>query len=58
METWTQWQNEVVMLFRSDFEDLLGHISIDEVDWPAWRVYYQQGRSPRSAIERALELDL
>ena len=58
METWTQWQSEVVKLLRRDFEDLLGLISIEEIDWPAWQPYYQQGRTPRSAIERALELDL
>jgi hypothetical protein len=58
METWTQWQNEVVMLLRRDFEEMLGIISIEEIDWPAWHAYYQQGRSPRSAIERALELDV
>ena len=57
METWTQWQSEVVKLLRRDFEDLLGLISIEEIDWPAWHPYYQQGRTPRSAIERALELD-
>jgi hypothetical protein len=58
METWTEWQSEVVMLLKRDFEEVLGHISIEEIDWPSWRNYYEQGRSPRSAIERALELDL
>lgn len=58
METWAQWQREVVKLLQRDFEGLLGHISIEEIDWAAWHPYHQQGRSPRSAIERALELDL
>jgi hypothetical protein len=58
VETWTQWQSEVVKLLQRDFQEVLGHISIEEIDWPAWQPYYQQGRSPRSAIERALELDL
>jgi hypothetical protein len=58
METWTEWQSEVVMLLRRDFEEVVGPISIDDIDWPAWQHYYHQGRSPRSAIERALELDL
>jgi hypothetical protein len=43
---------------RRDFEDPFGLISIEEIDWPAWHPCYQQGRTPRSAIERALELDL
>jgi hypothetical protein len=58
MDTWAQWQSEIVMLLRRDFEEMLGQISIEEIDWPAWHQYYEQGRSPRSAIERALELDL
>jgi hypothetical protein len=58
METWTEWQIEVVKLLKRDFEEILGQISTEEIDWPAWHPYYQQGRSPRSAIERALELDL
>jgi hypothetical protein len=58
METWTQWQREVVKLLRRDFEDLLGDIFDRRDRLAAWHFYYQQGRSPRSAIERALELDL
>jgi hypothetical protein len=58
MEPWSQWQNEVVSLLKGDFEQTLGHISLDDVDWSSWRPLYEQGRSPRSAIERALERDI
>lgn len=58
IETWAEWQNEVVTLLRRDFEEVFGLISIEEIDWPAWHPFYEQGRSPRSAIERALELDV
>jgi hypothetical protein len=35
-----------------------GHIGLEDIDWPSWRVFFQQGKSPRAAIERALERDL
>jgi hypothetical protein len=55
---WEQWQHDIVALLKSDFGDALQVISIDDVDWPSWQGLYAQGRSPRSAIERALERDL
>jgi hypothetical protein len=58
MQPWTQWQQEVVALLKGDFEQTLGQISIEDVDWSSWRPLYDQGRSPRSAIERALERDI
>jgi hypothetical protein len=36
----------------------LHHISIDDVDWTAWRCFYEQRKTPRASIERALERDL
>jgi len=51
-------QQEVVALLKSDFADTLQEILIDDVDWPSWHELYVQGRSARSAIERALERDL
>ena len=55
---WEQWQHDIVALLKSDFGDSLQVISIDDVDWPSWQGLYAQGRSPRSAIERAMERDL
>jgi hypothetical protein len=55
---WEQWQHDIVALLKSDFGDALQIISIDDVDWPSWQELYAQGRSPRAAIERALERDL
>lgn len=55
---WEQWQQDIVALLKSDFGDALQVISIDDVDWPSWQGLYAQGRSPRAAIERALERDL
>jgi hypothetical protein len=55
--SWTQWQETVVALLRTDFNESLRHIGFDEVDWPSWRVFYNEGRTPRAAINRALERD-
>jgi hypothetical protein len=58
MQTWEQWQSEIVTLLQKDFEEALQHISLDDIDWPSWHGLYLQGKSPRAAIERALERDL
>jgi hypothetical protein len=55
--SWTQWQREVLALLRADETGVLQAIEIDEVDWEAWRSLYVVGRSPRSAIDRALARD-
>jgi hypothetical protein len=57
-QDWTRWQREVVALLRGDFRDTFTSISVDRVDWSSWRHFYVQGRSPRAAIELALERDL
>ena len=57
MQPWAQWQSEVVALLKRDFVEALV-VSLDDIDWPSWRPFYEQGRSPRAAIERALERDL
>jgi hypothetical protein len=54
---WTQWQEAVVELLRTDFTEALHHIGFDEVDWASWRIFYNEGRTPRAAIDRALERD-
>jgi len=56
--TWTQWQNDVVALLEKDFVETLQQISMDDIDWPSWHDYFVQGKSPRAAIDRALERDL
>jgi hypothetical protein len=53
-----QWQCEVLTFLQADFEEVLQHVSLDDVDWPAWRRFYEEGRSPRAAVDRALERDL
>jgi hypothetical protein len=54
---WSQWQGRVLALLRDDVSGVLKSINLDEVDWEAWRSFYIEGRSPRSAIDRALARD-
>jgi hypothetical protein len=56
--TWERWQEEVVALLRSDFDGELRQTTLDDVDWVSWKPFFIQGRSPRAAIERALERDI
>jgi hypothetical protein len=58
METWVQWQAEVLVELGIELEEVLHFVSMDDVDWPSWRNYYLEGRSPRAAVNRALERDL
>ena len=54
---WMQWQLAVLAVLRADFVGVLQKIDLDDVDWDAWRRFYSEGRTPRSAVNRALELD-
>jgi hypothetical protein len=54
---WTQWQSAVLALLRADVTGVLRSLEIDDVDWDQWRSFYTEGRSPRSAIDRALARD-
>jgi hypothetical protein len=52
MGSWNRWQEAIVQLLQDDFQ-----VGFDEVDWDSWRTYYEEGRSPKAAIDRALERD-
>jgi hypothetical protein len=52
---WEIWQCQVVDLLRSDLFPELQVTTLDDVDWLTWQPFFSQGRSPRQAIERALE---
>lgn len=57
--SWNQWCEGVVAVLRAELADTLRHIHIGtvDVDWPAWRRYYESGRTPQAAVARALERD-
>jgi hypothetical protein len=58
MLSWNQWCEAVVRVLRVELADTLRHITLDDVDWEAWRCFYEGGRTPRAAVNRALERDL
>ena len=55
---WEEWQAGVVTVLRADFHDVVHDISSEDIDWDAWRPLYDEGRSPQSAVSRALLRDL
>lgn len=55
--SWAEWQCAVLALLRIDFAEVLQFIGMDEVDWDSWRSFYSEGRTPKAAIDRALERD-
>jgi hypothetical protein len=57
LQTWALWQRTVLALLQADVSGVLATIRLDEVDWDAWRTFYAEGLSPRSAIDRALARD-
>ena len=58
MQTWTEWQYEVVSLLREDLDQFTQCTSLDDVDWAAFQTFFLEGRSARAAVNRALERDL
>lgn len=58
MQPWAQWQAEVVATLSNELGEVIDPVSLDDVDWVAWYGLYLDGRSPRAAVNRALERDL
>ncbi|HEY6641779.1 hypothetical protein [Povalibacter sp.] len=52
-DTWTLWRRDVVAAIRSDFPEVLQDIGENDIDWDAWRAYYDRGRSPQQAVDDA-----
>jgi len=54
VDTWTEWQEEVVAVLRTDFAAVLEDIGSEEIDWDAWRPYFDEGKAPRDAVRHAV----
>jgi hypothetical protein len=52
-DTWTQWRQGVVTAIRNDFPEVLQDIGENDIDWDAWRPYYDKGHSPQEAVDQA-----
>lgn len=53
-ENWSDWQYKVVAIIRHEYEEVLSDVENEDIDWDAWRPLYDEGRSPRAAVEWAL----
>jgi hypothetical protein len=56
-DSWADWRSQVVAVIRKDFHDLLDDIDDEDIDWEAWRPLYEEGRSPKAAVDRAFVRD-
>jgi hypothetical protein len=48
-----EWRQQVVALIRRDFNHVLPDIGEDDIDWDAWQSLYEEGCSPKEAVDRA-----
>jgi len=56
--SWARWQHGVMSVIRIEFEELFAYVDRDDVDWNAWRPLYDEGRSPKAAVDRAFARDI
>jgi hypothetical protein len=56
-ETWNDWRRQVVAVIRYEMHEVLPDVQEDDVDWDAWRVLFDRGRSPRQAFDEAFLRD-
>ena len=57
-EHWSEWRRGVICTIRAHFGGILDQVGEDDVDWEAWRPLYDEGRSPKAAVERAFLRDI
>jgi hypothetical protein len=58
MDAWHDWQAGVVDVLRGLLAEVMPDVRREDVDWEAWRPFFEEGRSPRAAVDRAFLLDL
>lgn len=57
-ESWTSWRQGVVAVIRREFQDVFDQVDDADIDWEAWRPLFEEGRSPKSAVDRAFLRDV
>lgn len=58
LQSWQQWCAGVVVEIRHDLREVLEDVKDADIDWDAWRPFYEEGRSPRAAVDRAFLRDV
>lgn len=51
--SWVYWQQEVVETIRDLYHELFSDVEREDIDWDAWRPLFDEGRSPRAAVNCA-----
>jgi hypothetical protein len=57
-DSWLDWRRQVVAVIRRDFSELLPDIGEEDIDWDAWRPLYEEGCSPKAAVDQAFVRDV
>jgi hypothetical protein len=52
-DRWREWQQQVLAIIRSDFRSVLADVEWDDIDWETWQPLFEQGASPREAVQTA-----
>jgi len=55
--SWVYWQQEVVETIRDLYHELFSDVEREDIDWDAWRPLFDEGRSPRAAVNCAFVRD-
>jgi hypothetical protein len=58
IDTWSDWQQQVIAAIRVDLRDVLDDVGTDDVDWDAWRPLFDEGRTPQAAVAKAFLRDV
>lgn len=53
LDDWAEWREQVVAQIRADFPEVLQDVGEDDVAWEAWRPLFDEGHSPRAAVDSA-----
>lgn len=56
--SWIDWRQGVVAVIRDAFRGVLDSVEDTDIDWDAWRPLFEEGRSPKAAVDKAYLRDL
>ena len=57
LESYDRWQQDVVRLLHESYAEVLGSVALNDIEWSAWKPFFDNGLAPRRAIDRAFEQD-
>jgi hypothetical protein len=52
-QAWQRWQRRVVTVIRNHLSEVLSDVRQEDIDWDAWRPFFEAGLSPHTAVEAA-----